>query len=123
MYTPSFRPFVSEIDIRWSAGRPAAAFCLVGTAAYENAAATNAALSKAKPVTAKILVFGYRTAFLTRLLREIVAQERFQPLNNPDDSGTITQKTRLGARGERGDAGSAKEKRRSRLGPQRRSVN
>jgi hypothetical protein len=25
MYTPSFRPFVSEIDIRWwSAGRPAA---------------------------------------------------------------------------------------------------
>ena len=27
MYTPSFRPFVSEIDIRWSAGRPAAS-CL-----------------------------------------------------------------------------------------------
>ena len=24
MYTPSFRPFVSEIDIRWSAGRPTA---------------------------------------------------------------------------------------------------
>ena len=24
MYTPSFRPFVSEIVIRWSAGRPAA---------------------------------------------------------------------------------------------------
>jgi hypothetical protein len=23
MYTPSFRPFVNEIDIRWSAGRPA----------------------------------------------------------------------------------------------------
>jgi hypothetical protein len=32
---------------------------------------------------------------------------------------TITQKTRLGARGERGDAGLAKEKRSSRLGPQR----
>jgi len=45
------------------------------------------------------------TALLTRLLREIVAKERFQPLNNPDDGGTITQKTRLGARGERGDAG------------------
>jgi hypothetical protein len=39
MYAPSFRLFVSEIDIRWSA-------------AYENAAATNAALSKAEPVTA-----------------------------------------------------------------------
>jgi hypothetical protein len=49
-------------------------------------------------------------AFLTGLLREIVAQERFQPLNNPDDGGTITQKTRLGARGERGDAGLAKKK-------------
>ena len=50
------------------------------------------------------------TALLTRLLREIVAKERFQPLNNPDDGGTITQKTRLGARGERGDAGLAKKK-------------
>ena len=50
------------------------------------------------------------TAFLTRLLLEIVAQERFQPLNSPDDDGTITQKTRLGARGERGDAGLAKKK-------------
>jgi hypothetical protein len=50
------------------------------------------------------------TALLTRLLREIVAQERFQPLNSPDDDGTITQKTRLGARGERGDAGLAKKK-------------
>jgi hypothetical protein len=37
----------------------------------------------------------------TRLLREIVAQERFQPLNDPDVGGTITQKTRLGARGYR----------------------
>jgi hypothetical protein len=50
------------------------------------------------------------TAFLTRLLLEIVALERFQPLNSPDDGGTITQKTRLGARGERGDAGLAKKK-------------
>ena len=45
------------------------------------------------------------TAFLTGLLREIVAQERFQPLNNPEDGGTITQKTPLGARGERGELG------------------
>jgi hypothetical protein len=60
---------------------------------------------------------------LTRVLREIVAQERFQPLNDPDVGGTITQKTRLGARGECGDAGLAKEKRHSRLGPQRISVN
>jgi len=57
------------------------------------------------------------------LLREIVAQECFQPLNNPDDGRTITQKTRLGARGERGDAGLAKEKRSSRLGQPRISVN
>jgi hypothetical protein len=41
---------------------------------------------------------------------EIVAQEQFQPLNSPDDGGTITQKTRLGAKGERGDAGLAKKK-------------
>jgi hypothetical protein len=37
--------------------------------------------------------------------------------------GTITQKTRLGGGGERGDAGLAKEKRSSRLRPQRISVN
>ena len=50
------------------------------------------------------------TAFLTGLLREIVAQDRFQPLNDPDDGGTITQKPRLGARGERGNAGWLRKK-------------
>src|SRR6476661_10417131 len=63
------------------------------------------------------------TAFLTGLLREIVAQERFQPLNNPDDGGTITQKTWLGARGERGDAGLATEKRSSLCVPKTLSEN
>jgi len=29
MYAPSFRPFVSEIDIRWSAGRPAARVAII----------------------------------------------------------------------------------------------